>query len=475
MTRLPKHEKYVGAYRPSETFWGFGVEHETYLESAEFKTVAREDLMAYRRPERYSVNYYKSYKDADLVEALRQLPTTVSLVPMLVNSHSFTHCDVWMNHRTTYERVPRMNPQFCGRTVHDDFLAASAWYRSAYDKTVVYDGDTFEFMNLNFYNVGVEEALEELWETEDRFLWEFNQWIMAEKSTIGNLSGTHLSFHGPFCIARRNYPFARHLTNPHHYTMFNNGTIHVNLTLPTALDEHGEIADRTEFRRQHQRAARYFQWFEPLLAVVYGTADPFGKREKFSAASQRLAVSRYVGLCNYPSDQMPEGKILLYNVSGGTSYVSPGVATSHVPFGEPTWYNEFYKRTAYVCLETHGLDINYMKHKNHGLEFRIFDGLRRDQMLDVCRIIWNICYWTLDYSEDLADSRATSWFQELVLGCMLEGADYVIPWSILQQYLEAISHRKLLSEFDEKEPVRVGTLAASVLRSVGGECLSPHK
>lgn len=502
-TCLPKHKKYAAAYRPGEVFWGFGVEHETYLESALFQDVSSADLAAYRRPERYSVNYYKNYKEADLVAALSCLPAVVREVPTLVNSHSFTHCDMWMNHRTTYERVPRPNPRYGGRSVHEEFIEASPWFREAYDRSVVYDGDTFEFMNVNFYNVSVEEALEELWETEDRFMWEFNRWIMSGAEGVGTIGNPqHLSAYGPFCLARRNHAWARYLTNPYHYSMFNNGTVHVNLTLPTQLDASGQIADLDDFRRRHQKAARYFQWFEPLLAVAYGTPDPFaqmGRSEesnsysassdlhyrndgwdcsgRFSPTSQRLAVSRYIGLCNYPTEEMPEGKILLYDVSAsagcvaGTSYVVPGVATSHVPFRQlPSWYDTFYKRTSYVSLENRGLDINYKKHWNHGLEFRIFDGLRRDQMLEVCRFIWKICYRSqelevLTSSRDVADSRHVDWFQELVLGCMLEGADYVLTWDVLCRYLKVLGYEELLGQFPgaEKEGVRVGELVGRII------------
>jgi hypothetical protein len=251
--------------------------------------------------------------------------------------------------------------------------------------------------------------------------------------------------------------------------MFNNGTVHVNLTLPTRLDASGGIADMEDFRRRHQRAARYFQWFEPLLAVAYGAADPFAsyvdEGSRFSPVSQRLAVSRYVGMCNYPTAAMPEGKILTYDVSRGVGYSSPGVATSHVGFdSEPAWYEEFYKRTAYVRLENHGLDINYKKHWNHGLEFRIFDGLRRDQMLEVCKFVWKVCYRSLDLSQ-VEDCRRADWYQELVLGCMLEGADYVLSWGMLVRYLEAIHYRELLVEFAgaEKEGVPVGELVGKII------------
>ena len=463
---LSKHIKYKNSYGVGETFHGFGVEHETYLESAVFRSIPRATLKNYRHPERYSVPYYRSYNTDALEAAFDTLPETVPNVPVLLNSHSFTYCDISMNHRTTYERTPKENSRFHGRTLHDSFYAASPWYRSAYDRNVVYDGDTFEFMSVNFYNASVEDALMELWEAEDRFLWEFNHWIMETDSPF--------AAYGPYGIARANYPFASHLTNPHHYSMFNNGTVHVNITLPTALDASGDIADVEDFRRRHQKAARYFQWFEPLFAVLYGAGDPFSTYPEkdmdlsgraFSPTSQRLAVSRYIGLANYDTATMPPGKILLYDVSGasaGTAYMTPGQPCGTYDIATPSWYDTFYERTAYVKYPQRGLDINYRKHWNHGLEIRIFDGLRRDQMLEACRTCWSLCQRSQEF-DIVADSRTTPWFQEFILGCMLYGADYDVPWNILVPYLETIHYSAVLRSFDEKEPVCVGEVARAVL------------
>ena len=450
---LPKHIKYKTHYRPAETFHGFGVEHETYLESAVFRSIPRTTLKNYRHPERYSVPYYKSYEPNALDAAFDTLPETVENVPVLLNSHSFTYCDISMNHRTTYERCPKQNPRFHGRTLHDSFYAASPWYRSAYDHNVVYDGDTFEFMSVNFYNASVEDALMELWEAEDRFLWEFNHWIMDTDSPY--------AAYGPYGLTRANYPFASHLTNPHHYTTFNNGTVHINITLPTVLDASGSIADMDDFRLRHQKAARYFQWFEPLLAVMYGAGDPF--TGPFSPTSQLLAVSRYIGLANYDTEAMIPGKILLYDVSGlGAAYKAPGQPCGTYDIGTPSWYDTFYERTAYVKYPQRGLDINYRKHWNHGLELRIFDGLRRDQMLDVCNFCWKICL-RASTEPIVADPRKQPWFQEFVLGCMTDGADYVVPWAILAAYLDAIHYSAVLGSFSEKEPVRLGEVVRAVL------------
>jgi hypothetical protein len=238
-----------------------------------------------------------------------------------------------------------------------------------------------------------------------------------------------------------------------------------------------------DFRRRHQRAARYFQWFEPLLAVKFGAGDVFSGvcdfpqehyrdycDKGFSPASQRLALSRYIGMCTYDTERMPAGKLLLYDVSGegaGSVYKAPGIKYEGYTMDcSGSWYDGFYDKTAYVRLSQRGFDINYNKHWNHGLELRIFDGLRRDQMLAVCRLCWKLCVRGAELVS-VPDCRTEAWFQDFVRGCMLEGADYVVEWGVLRKFLEAISYDgtscELVGQFDEKEPVRVGELCAALL------------
>jgi hypothetical protein len=268
--------------------------------------------------------------------------------------------------------------------------------------------------------------------------------------------------------------------------MFNNGTVHVNIKLPTRLDASGAIADMDDFRVRNQRASRYFQWFEPLLAVKFGAGDVFSvgcdfpqehymdyvsqagcdkDRQLFSPTSQRLALSRYIGMCTYDTTRMPAGKLLLYDVSGAASavYKAPGIKYEGYTMDcSGSWYDGFYDKTAYVRLGQRGFDINYNKHWNHGLELRIFDGLRRDQMLAVCRLCWKLCVRGAELA-DVPDCRTEAWFQDFVRGCMLEGADYVVEWGVLRKFLEAIHYSGLIGQFDEKEPVRVGELCAALL------------
>ena len=57
-----KHSKYYNSYIPNDFFWGIGIENETYLEIPDFLDVSGNFFKNQKR-ERYSVNYYETYKD----------------------------------------------------------------------------------------------------------------------------------------------------------------------------------------------------------------------------------------------------------------------------------------------------------------------------------------------------------------------------------------------------------------------------
>ena len=185
----------------------------------------------------------------------------------------------------------------------------------------------------------------------------------------------------PFCIQTANHAFATYTTNMQNISMFNNGTIHINITLPTKLNSLAEIEDWPCFIQQHRILARLFQWIEPLLIAVHGTPDPFWRTDGgnyiYGGASQRLAVSRYIGVGTYDTTAMPLGKILQ-------------VERTSLPWEIQTskggWYSDA-SDWGYEPLNCVGLDINFNKHRNHGLEFRIFDALPMDSLEELLCII----------------------------------------------------------------------------------------
>lgn len=420
---LEKHQRYQAAYPRWGYFWGLGVEHETYMATSQTRTVRAVDAAALK-PERYSVSYYGAYRPGALRAALERILADASgglTVPVLVNSHSFTHCDVFGEHRTTYERVPKPNPRFAGQTMEEWARNLSPWLRSQMGQSYMWDGDTVEFMTQAFYRATVTGVIAELEEAERRFQVE-----------IGSLPRTGvLAAYGPLRLATpRNEPFATYLTHPRGLAMFNNGTLHVNVTLPTQLGWDRMPLWPAHFLESHRALARLVQWLEPIWVARYGSGDPFatleevrdacdGRIARFAAGSQRLAVSRYIGLGTFDTDAMPTGKIL---------QMPRSVA------GELPWYDWLYERTHYARLDVVGLDLNYNKHWAHGLELRFFDQM---PVTDLREVMWQIvvaCDVARSQIDRVPNPRRSAIWVAAAGEALLEG----LGWRVPAEYLNAV-------------------------------------
>jgi hypothetical protein len=304
---LAKHMKYKNAYKPNDIYWGIGVEHETYIETSKLKKITLQELKEKCVKERYSVDYYTVYNKESLDQALDDIfdNNTPILIPILVNSHSFIKTDIHGEHQTTYERIPKPNPKFSGQTLFDWIKYQNPTYFSEeYENTYLFDGDTIEFVTQKYYKTTVFEVIHELHAVEKEFIRSLNS---LPREGLFKL-------YAPFKLAQENYPFASYLTNLKNNAMFNNGTLHINITLPTQLDANAKIKDFEDFKIKHQNYARAIQWISPLIVAKYGAYDPLCESkingEKYAAGSQRIAVSRYIGLGTYDTDKMEIGKIL---------------------------------------------------------------------------------------------------------------------------------------------------------------------
>jgi hypothetical protein len=164
--------------------------------------------------------------------------------------------------------------------------------------------------------------------------------------------------------------------------MFNNGTIHINITLPTKLDINCKIENKIEFIDKHRNFIRLVQYIEPILLCVYGTRDPFSEYDnRFSSSSQRCAISRYIGIGTYDTDEMKTGKILQENIEN--------IVVAREEWG---WYNKYYRNCAYKKLDKLGMDINFNKHYNHGVEIRFFDFIPEEKYEELCKFITWLIY-----------------------------------------------------------------------------------
>lgn len=360
----PKHEKYVIEYKPNSLYWGIGIENEVYLEFDKKYEINKIDLINNRKRERYSVDYYTNYKKKCLEEALyfyinTQIDGKKMSIPILLNANSFTKTDASNNSITLYSHFIKPNPKFNGETLIETLKKHSMYYQQTMGNQWLFDGDTIEFNTLNFFNAKLQDVINELDATKCEFIANLNS--SFTKLNVFNTYGT-------VQIMEQNHPFTTFMTNFKNITMFNNGTLHYNITLPTQLNAKCKIQNTKKFIETHKKAIKIIQWMEPFIMAVYGSPDPFSNmiqyqnKDLFTNSTQRGAISRYIGIGTYNTDEMIKGKLL-------TKPVSELVCHSL----EYWWFNEFYKNNAYIKLDEIGVDINFNKHYNHGIEIRFLE------------------------------------------------------------------------------------------------------
>jgi hypothetical protein len=167
---------------------------------------------------------------------------------------------------------------------------------------------------------------------------------------------------------------------------------------------------------------------EPFFLAKYGSPDQFSTidcdyAKLFSACSQRCAVSRYIGIGTYDTDNMKTGKLLQDDTS-----------LFDVVTKEYGWYNQYYKNCAYTKGEKMGYDINFNKHYNHGIEIRFFDHIADDAKIN--NVLEELVYlgdWALE--NDIVDNpiKNVTW-NGLVVKCMQQGKNTQLSFEELELY-----------------------------------------
>jgi hypothetical protein len=435
---LPKHERYNNAYRAWGWYWGLGVEHETYIATSQTRRVPG-FTVANMKPERYSVSYYRNYKYEPLMAALAAVVADVSgggglNVPVLMNCHSLTDCDIYGEHQTTYERVPTPNSRYAGQSLYEWMCTHSQWLRDELGNVFMWDGDTVEFMTQRFYRARVADVIAELRAGYERFVAEINRIPRAGL----------LAAYAPLRLATPiNEPWATYLTHQRGVAMFNNGTIHINATMPTRLDWRCRPLRWGRFVEEHRRLARLIQWMEPLWIAVYGSGDPLRRvSRRYAAGSQRLAVSRYIGVGTYDTETMPTGKIVQLQKPAET--------------GPLPWYDWLHARTDYAPLGVVGLDLNFNKHGAHGLEIRIFDQMSLEAVEACLRdvvVLMDVARSRVTIPNPVRDGR----WQRATGYALYDGS----RWKVEPEYCIALA-AALGTGGDFKEPRSVGAALAWV-------------
>jgi len=421
---LDKHKKYKSKYGEKELFWGLGIEEETYFQFTRPIYAASPLIRDNHKAERYSVDYYKSLKPVHK-EAFKQLfPDASGFVPLpyFFNGHSFQSIDVQGNHRTTYEAQPKPNPKFIGSSFFEDLQHYKPkLFKDQHEITFTFDGDTVEFITQNFYKAKVPEIIQELKTYKATFLKTVNDYIL--KMNLYRDKG--LLMYPP-----RNPGFAVFHSNPQNIVMFNSGTYHINITLPTLLGSRDAKTGLPEllypelFEDQHKRCILFYQWLEPILIAIYGTPDPFSSQfSDYSSSSQRCAVSRYIGIGSYDTTQMRKGKYLTEDIEK-----IRGSDTSY------WWYSRYHQTSGYIALNKIGMDINYRKHYNHGIELRFFDWFPESQLQELIELLVYVADAALIISNEPPEPVMSETWNDLVLGILKEGKDLRLTPTMLATY-----------------------------------------
>ena len=401
-----KHSRYMNSYRSYNSYhsrhsvfsryWGIGIENESYLM---MDMLSHSDFKKLRlKSERYSVNYFNNFKSDTFIETIKQLYTLDKLTyPVYINSHTFQKTDIHLEHRTLYDKSSTPNPLFI-ESIHDILLRENDFYKMAYDTSFVFDGDSIEFITQNFYNATVDSCVQELISTKQQFLTEcspfFKKW--GWKSV---------------CFPDHNYGLATFLsTNKKNLAVCNNGTYHINITLPTMLKD-GMIINKNKFIDQHLQFVKCIQMVEPLIVACYGTPDVLSLADNtnsanYSMGSLRVTLSRYISLHTFDADRPVNGKILLLPKSNDPAY----------------WYNQLHDMPYQINCEI-GADINFNKFKNHGIEMRFLDWFPEEYLTDVINFFVLLAQHSIILGTISFDKMK---YQHIIKNCVSKGAMYTL-------------------------------------------------
>jgi len=429
---LDKHKEYMNQYQSNDFYWGIGIENECYLEFDNQRTVDKNFFLTNGIREKYSVNHFKNYKENVFKNSLQKILTDKDYyLPVLMNSHSFTKTDVNNQHKTLDVVDKEPNPEYIGESILEKLQKHNSYFIDEHQKKFIFDGDTIEFVTQDFYKKDVDTVIKELSNIKQEFT--VNLQNLFEKENI-------FSQFGNIKICTENHPFAIFVSNNDNYSVFNNMTYHFNLTIPTELNTKGEIKDKIDFIKKHQLTIRLFQWLSPLFMIKFGSSDYLSHNDSsvnLTKASQRCAMSRYIGIGTYDTNVMKTGKIVQIDFN------------AHPMHDNPLWWvNRYSEISDYKKINKIGLDINFHKHKNHGIEFRIFDYFNEKHLKEVL----NFLIFIMDHAilSEIENPICNLEWNNFVYESIIHGRETVVPANLIS-LLENI----LAIKIESNDPIAI--------------------
>ncbi len=420
-------------------YWGIGLENETYMQFEESLIVSGAFIQEKIGCERYSIDYRKGYKSGSLALVLESLDKDKNYkISRMLNSHSLDKLDINYQHKTLAFTKPLIdNPEYIGKSILEVFLEDQPYniqsmltQKNNPMGSVNFDGDSIEFVTKYFENRTISDSCEELKATKKLFIGEINQSSVLPKK---------LNF------PKYNIGLNMFMSNQENIVLFNNGTYHFHITLPT-LTENSRIADYPKFDETHSNAIYLLQWFEPFFIATLGSPDIMGViaqkyqlNETFALGSMRNAMSRYTGVGTF-NKAMTKGKILTYQVEEFRKLLKFNKE-------ENIWWRDQVEFALdYELLSDIGLDFNQEKMYQSGFEFRSFDEFPSSYLNDVLHAIILICEHSLNLPDVMWGHDSVAW-NNLVFKSLKNGFRTTINE---EEKLEVLSLLQLINPSDAK-------------------------
>jgi len=397
-------------------YWGIGLENETYMQFEESLVVTGTFIQENIGCDRYSIDYRKCYKPESLAPVLETAfyKNEHYQVSRMINSHSLEKLDIHYVHKTLAASKPSVdsagipevntspieNPNYLGKSILELFLADQPYniqslvtQKNNPFGPVNFDGDSIEFVTKYFENRTIVDSCNELKTTKKLFIDKINE------SSIFNETLTFPDY---------NIGLNMFMSNQEKLVLFNNGTYHFHITLPT-LAENSRIVDYAEFDKTHANAIYLLQWFEPFFIATLGSPDimgvisqKYGLDKNYSIGSMRNAMSRYIGVGTY-NKSMVKGKILTYKVEDFRKLLQ-------FEKEETIWWRDQIEADMeYELLSDVGLDFNQEKMYQSGFEFRSFDEFPATYLNDVLYSIILICEHSLHLPNVMWGHDSIAW------------------------------------------------------------------
>jgi hypothetical protein len=407
-----KTRVYLDDFKANDIFWGIGIENECYLEFVNQRSrKLYKDVLLNTKRERYSVDYNTSYNLDIRKKEVYDFPIEDEYVelPMLLNAYAFQAVDVNGQHRTTYERMPKPNKKFTGLSLYEEIKNKDSFFIDEHGpgKGFVFDGDTIEFTTRNFYKNSIQNIVQELRDKNTKFIEKFNENV-DDKFKVDN---------GKF-----NYGFVNFYSNPNNTGLFNNGTYHFNITIPTKLNEHTDPVDEKQFVDIHCRVGKIIQWFSPLFIACYGSSDIYSLfSKKYAFGSQRVCASRYISIGTYNFDTPVFGK-----------YLQDDRLDVLKRLPEYFWLRKVEEKEGYIFTEKIGMDFNMLKHKNLGIEWRIMDSFPYEYLEDFMMTLILIIDYSIKFN--VKNPIYSKTWNKLVYGCVLDGWSFCPDDQIIEKF-----------------------------------------